>query len=76
VKASRRAGSFRHRCELAGSQVPFFDPQLESIPWLHPESVAKVFREGDLSFATDGHGLDSHWNDYSKIGGLQRDLMG
>jgi hypothetical protein len=63
---------FWHRFERPDTQTPAFNPELDFMTWLHPQSCAEVFRDGDLSFTADGRDLDSHENDYNKSGGLQR----
>jgi hypothetical protein len=65
---------FRHRFHRPGPQTPACNPELDGIPRLHPQALAKGFGNGELPFAADGHDLDSHGNDYSKTGGWLRVL--
>jgi hypothetical protein len=60
VAVSRPARRCRQRFHRPGPQAPLFDPELASIPWLHPQACAKRFRDGELPLAADGHDLYLH----------------
>jgi hypothetical protein len=57
---SRTARLFQHRFHRPCTYTPLFNPELDFLPWLHPQSYTKGFGDGDLSFAADGHGCHSH----------------
>jgi hypothetical protein len=51
-----------------------FNPELDPIPGLHPQAVAKGFGDGELSFTADGHDR-FHGDYYSKSSSSQRPVQ-
>jgi hypothetical protein len=49
------AGRFRHRFHRLCTHAPVFNPELDPIPGLNPQAVAKGFGDGELSFTTNGN---------------------